>query len=234
MGTSLRRDRILLEAIVASLVLHLVVALFIPTLAWLRGEGPTIETLAFVRVTHIAVETPMPRTRQVAAVAPHFAPVPHIVHAQPSRPRMHIVKERLLPSRENVLSRAPLIAAEQTQGQATQSTATGAPAAPATPQQEQVASTQTRPEVGGYMPFGAQQPDPVLDPNVVKALSGLNVHVTLTIVVDENGRTKAVQFDPPLDGKVEGQIRSMLADASWDPAVCGGGVACEGRTTIKL
>jgi len=115
-----------------------------------------------------------------------------------------------------------------------QSSATGAPAAPATPQTEQVASTETRHDVGGYMPFGATQPDPVLDPGVLKALNALKVHTTLTVTVDEDGHTKSIAFDPPVDSKIEAQIRTMLADASWDPAVCGGGVACEGRTTIKL
>jgi hypothetical protein len=30
------------------------------------------------------------------------------------------------------------------------------------------------------------------------------------------------------------RIQSLLADASWDPAVCGGGIACEGTATIRL
>jgi hypothetical protein len=43
-----------------------------------------------------------------------------------------------------------------------------------------------------------------------------------------------VVFQPSLDPQTENRIRSLLADASWDPAVCGGGVACEAQATIKL
>ena len=234
MGISLLRgDRFLLQAMVLSMVLHSIVAYFIPTIAWLRGEAPSIETLAFVRVTHIAVETPRPVAHPVAATAPQRSPVVHLTKSQPhhalakSHTRAH--------SAANKASRAPVVASEETPGSiAIQSSATGAPAAPATPQTEQIASTETRHDVGGYMPFGATQPDPVLDPGVLKALSALKVHTTLTVVVDENGHTKSVAFDPQLDDKTETQIRTMLADAAWDPAVCGAGVACEGRTTIKL
>ncbi len=100
------------------------------------------------------------------------------------------------------------------------------------PAAREVASVGTHP--GGYLPFGAEQPDPVLDPGVFKKLQSLGTHVTLTVTVDEDGRTQSVAFDPPIDTQVEGQIRDLLADASWDPAVCGGGVACEGHATIKL
>ncbi len=86
----------------------------------------------------------------------------------------------------------------------------------------------------GYLPFGAEQPDPVLDPNIVRQLSALGVHVTLVVTVGDDGRTESVAFQPPLDPSLEGRIRSLLADANWDPAVCGGGVACEGHATIKL
>ena len=54
------------------------------------------------------------------------------------------------------------------------------------------------------------------------------------MTVGEDGRTEEVAFDPPIDPQTESRIRSLLADANWDPAVCGGGVACEAHATIKL
>jgi hypothetical protein len=83
------------------------------------------------------------------------------------------------------------------------------------------------------MPLGVSD-TPVLDPSVRKALLALGVHVRLTITVDSAGRTKNVAFQPPLDASVEEQIRTLLASASWDPAVCGGGMTCEGQATITL
>ncbi len=234
MGISLmRRDRLLIQALLVSIAFHLIGAYFIPTIAWLRGEAPSIETLSFVRVTHIAVETPRPAVHPPAAVAPQRAPIVHIARAHPQHARAKITHRTQIAASSN--SRAPVVASQETPGSVGARTrATGAPAAPATPQQEQIASTQTREQVGGYMPFGAQQPDPVLDPAVFKALAALKIHTTLTVTVGEDGKTKSVSFDPPVDSATENQIRTMLADASWDPAVCGGGVACEGRTTIKL
>ena len=74
----------------------------------------------------------------------------------------------------------------------------------------------------------------MLDPGVRKQLETLGTHVTLVVTVGNDGRTESVTFDPRLDPALENRIRSLLADASWDPAVCGGGVACEATATIKL
>jgi hypothetical protein len=84
------------------------------------------------------------------------------------------------------------------------------------------------------MPFGAEQPVPVLDPVVLKQLTALGVHLTLTVTVGDDGKTKTVAFDPSIDDPMKSRIQGLLADASWDPAVCGGGVACEGTATIRL
>jgi hypothetical protein len=86
---------------------------------------------------------------------------------------------------------------------------------------------------GGVLPLGAMQ-DPVLDPSVRAQLAKLAVHVTLIVTVGEDGHTKRVEFQPPLDTQTEQTIESMLASANWDAAVCGGGVSCEGTATIKL
>jgi hypothetical protein len=86
---------------------------------------------------------------------------------------------------------------------------------------------------GGVLPLGATQ-DPVLDPAVLVQLSKRVSHVTLVVTVGEDGHTKSVTFQPPLDSGMEKQIEAILADANWDAAVCGGGVSCEGVATIKL
>ncbi len=87
---------------------------------------------------------------------------------------------------------------------------------------------------GGVLPLGAQQ-DPVLDPTVRSQLQKrIGVHVTLLVTVGEDGHTKHVAFQPPIDPQIEREVEAILADANWDAAVCGGGVDCEGLATIRL
>ncbi|MEO9171319.1 MAG: hypothetical protein ABI282_01090 [Candidatus Baltobacteraceae bacterium] len=230
MGISLpHRNQFLTQALAASVALHIVIALFVPTIAWLQSAGPPVERLSFVHIVRIAIATPRPVVHRTAASAPQQAAVPRVTHSQPHVARVARTHKALVVSGPR--AQAPLVAVAAP-GAAT--VETGATGAPSSAPDEKVATAETRHDEGGYMPFGADIPVPVLDPNVARALAALNVHVTLTIVVDENGRTKTVAFDPPLDTHVENQMRAMLADAAWDPAVCGAGVACEGRTTIKL
>ena len=75
---------------------------------------------------------------------------------------------------------------------------------------------------------------PVLDPQVRTKLDTLGAHVTVVVTVGDDGRTTNVVFQSPVDAALEAKIRALLADADWDPAVCGGGVACEAQATIKL
>ena len=86
---------------------------------------------------------------------------------------------------------------------------------------------------GGFMPFGADA-DPVLDPKALGQLQALGLHVTLTVTVGDDGKTKSVNFHPPLDPQLEAQVRALLATANWDPAYCGGGVPCQKDTNITL
>src|SRR5262249_38607624 len=131
------------------------------------------------------------------------------------------------------VSVAPVVGESQVgTGTAAKATQTE-PQPSATPAERSVASVGSH-ETGGYLPFGAQQPDPVLDPSVLKQLGALGIHVTLVVTVNEDGKTENIDFVPPIDPRTEKQIQSMLADAAWDPAVCGGGVSCEGHATIKL
>jgi hypothetical protein len=155
-----------------------------------------------------------------------FAKNVHLVARSPSR--------HTSPNRP-VATDAPAAPAVATVARAGEANAGGAAAPDVTPSPvaRTVASEGTR-QTGGYLPFGAEQPVPVLDPNVLKQLGTLNVHVTLLVTVGDDGRTQNIEFQPPVDPQVESRIRSMLADASWDPAVCGGGVSCSGIATIKL
>lgn len=231
MGISLLdRQSFLVRALLASLALHVAFALCIPAVAWLDRPGPPVETLSFVPVVHISIETPHPVVRRPVARAPQRAAVALIAARSPAHAKPG--SNRAKPAPIGRHAQAPLL------GNATTGAAANAPSdatpAPSAAPQVQIASADTHQNVGGYMPLGVDVAVPVLDPGVVRALAGLNVHVTLTVVVDENGHTKSVAFDPPLDPTLENQMRSMLATASWDPAVCGGGIACEGRTTIKL
>lgn len=220
---------------VASVALHAFAALLIPALAWMPSNAPPVETISFVHVTRIVIQPKPKAVPQPRAQAPHHNTIVvrklstnlDLAHVQSHK------KASPPPLIERDVSVAPLVGQSQV-GKGTAANVSQAEPQPSSePVTRSVASVDER-HTGGYLPFGAQQPDPVLDPNVLKALSTLGIHVTLVVTVDENGKTETVAFQPPVDAKTEKQIESMLADAAWDPAVCGGGVSCEGRATIKL
>lgn len=233
MGLSaLRHDKALQIAIVASLMLHLFLAYVMPTFAWIAQAGPPIEVISLTRVMRITVQTPKPLIHQPLAQAPHVAAVPHVAkpapqHAAPSQ------QLRTVKNPTSTHTEAPNLGATTTTGASIGTPASAAPQPAATAQIQQSAVASRRVS-GGELPLGAEQPDPVLDPNVRKALAALNIHVTLVVTVGDDGRTKSIVFQPPLDAATESHIQTLLADASWDPAVCGGGIPCEGRAVIKL
>jgi hypothetical protein len=218
----------------ASLALHALAALLIPALAFLPSSAPPVETVSFVRVTHIVI-MPKPTSQpQPRPAAPHkkvTVVVSNAVHIEMAKVQSRHTASPP-PVVSNVLAAAPTVADEQKTGSGT-GVGTPAPQVTATPFAREVASVGNH-SAGGYMPFTAQQPDPVLDPGVRKQLDGLGIHVTLVVTVNEDGKTEQVVFQPPIDPRLEKQIESLLADASWDPAVCGGGISCEGQATIKL
>jgi hypothetical protein len=235
MGTSLfAHDRPLTIAIGASLVLHFLLASFMPSLVWFSSAGQTIEIITFIRVPQITIQTPRPRIERARATAPKHALVPQVARLKRPAPAPHA--RRVLSKPKTQETEAPVVSSQTTVASGSiGNVATATPVAPSTPAQREVASAPSRRhQAGGYLPLGAEQPDPILDPTVQKALAALSVHVTLLITVGDDGRTKTVEFQPPLDAQTESKIQSMLADASWDPAVCGGGVPCEGHAVIKL
>jgi hypothetical protein len=217
-----------------SLALHLLLALCIPSIVWFSSSRQTIETITFLHVPRITIETPRPRIEPSRATAPKHAAKPQIAKVHPQAQAPHA--RRVLSKPKTEQTEAPVLSAQpRVETGAVTNAVETTPQAPSTPAQHEIASAPSeRHQEGGYMPLGASQPDPVLDPNVRKALAALDVHVTLLVTVGDDGRTKSVVFQPPLDQQTEAKIQAMLVDASWDPAVCGGGVPCEGRAVIKL
>lgn len=220
---------------VASVALHALAALLIPALAWMPSTAPPVETVSFLHVTHIVIQPKHKTVPQPRARAPHHSTA--VVRSRSVQLELEHVASHKKASPPPMIDRDVSVAPAVGQSQIGKGTAArvseSEPQPSASPASREVASVGEH-NAGGYLPFGAQQPDPVLDPNVLKQLGTLGIHVTLVVTVDENGKTETVSFVPPIDSKTEKQIESMLADAVWDPAVCGGGVSCEGRATIKL
>lgn len=221
------------RAVLASFGLHASAALLIPALAFTMTSAAPVETITFTRVAHIEIQRREPPRPQPRAAAPYRSPerliseatrveLAHTAHKISSPPPATAYRQSTAP----VVAAAPRAGNGTTDGEA-------APQTPASPAARAVSSTVGR-DTGGYLPFGAQQPDPVLDPSVRRQLASLGVHVTLVVTVGEDGRTKTVEFQPNVDAQTQSRIQTLLADANWDPAVCGGGIACQGQATIRL
>jgi pyruvate/2-oxoglutarate dehydrogenase complex dihydrolipoamide acyltransferase (E2) component len=227
-GARIRMER----ATLGSLAIHMLAAISIPALAW-TASGAPVETVSFTHILRIQIVRPKAELPRPRALAPHYSLSPSMNFAH----RVVLVKvtQRRQATRAPIATNAPAAPAVAAVAEAGDSNANGdaAPAASSTPALRAVASVNAD-HAGGYLPFGAEQPVPVLDPAVRKELDDLGVHVTLVVTVGDDGHTTNVVFQPPLDPQNENRIRSLLADASWDPAVCGGGVSCEAQATIKL
>jgi len=249
---SLDAARPLRRAFVASLAIHMLVALIIPLWPAPLPQGPeAIETLSFVHVAHIHIEKradarpvplALPNTKRRAATVA-FERKHSELSAKNHNPRSRptpvngpqgqvAAAPRKYPQRAPV----PLVARAPGTQPPKEPTLQRAPGPSPNPQGTSAVSMSGigSNDRGGVSPFGAEQP-PVLDPRVKSTLlQRFNVHVTLLITVGEDGRTKKIEFHPPLDAQTQRAIQTLLADASWDAAVCGGGVSCEGVATIKL
>jgi hypothetical protein len=231
LGARVRMER----ATLASVGIHVLAALAIPALAWTTATTMSpVETVSFSRILHVRIVPPRAPKPPPRALAPRHEPkatISYVSHVRLAalKPQQHAIKQKTIAS---AAPAAPTYGAVQRAGTGT-ADSNAVPNASPSPAARAVASVGAR-RNGGYLPFGAEQPDPVLDPGVLKQLDALNAHVTLLITVGEDGHTESIVFDPPVDAQLESRIRSMLADANWDPAVCGGGVACQGQATIKL
>ena len=221
------------RALLASSGLHLFAALLIPALAFTMTSAPPVETITFTRIARIEIQRREPPKPQPRAVAPNRSAERFI--AQATRVELAHTARRISsppPAIAYRQSTAPAVAPVARAGNGT-TDGEAAPQTAASPAARAVASTVGR-DTGGYLPFGAEQPDPVLDPSVRRQLLSLGVHVTLVVTVGEDGRTKTIAFQPDVDAQTQSRIQTLLADANWDPAVCGGGIACQGQATIKL
>jgi len=246
----LNDNRLMQRALIASLAAHALFALFFPL--WIRQQAEglqPIETLSFAHLVRLEIQHPathappaaMPRTSHRARVVT-FAHVRSELSAPSHRPK---TVARPIAGAVGMRAAAPkLVKAQQAAPLYARAPSSAEPVAevrntsPATPQpaadvgEHEV--TGANADRGGVLPLGAAQ-DPVLDPHVLTTLQQkVGVHVTLLVTVGEDGRTKHVSFDPQLDAQTERTIESILADADWDAAVCGGGVSCEGTATIRL
>jgi hypothetical protein len=208
-------DRRLTWAVLASLALHLWLAAVFPS-GTAAENPPAVFSLARVARISIVRRTPSPPPPRVARAVRRAS-----ARAAPISNARRGLRSAVRAARP-VQAVAPQIAAAPPTVVPTIVPPTPAPL----PARARAA--------GGYMPFGAQENDPVLDPRVLQALRRLGVHTTLTIQVGEDGKTQSVAFSPALDAQTESVIESALAAANWDPAYCGGGIPCAKKTTIAL
>ena len=219
-------------ALIGSLLLHVGAALFIPATVAVSTDR-TVETLAFSPTERIVIEPRIlavkPRPTHTHTAAPRRrgkpAPVPRA-----ERPAIY------RPLRQPVAVPVASVHAPQSTiaVQATIPKATGTPATTPTPTPVVKLASVAQNAVIGYLPLGAEQQNPVLDPHVLGALRALGIHVTLIITVDDNGKTGHIDFQPVLDAATEARITTLLQSARWDPSVCGGGVPCSGQAKIAL
>lgn len=253
MGVLVTHDRRPLpRAFAASLFVHaLLFALLLPILSLPQSAGGVpVESLTFAHAMRVRIDRPA-AARAAAAVPEATAKARtvafarrqreltsnrHQPHAKPTAKAGPIGKSAVATAPRALHSKnQPLFAqtaASSAPADVTHAQSMQTPAPQATLSSQDVASNGAS-DRGGQLPFGAEQ-NPVLDPAVRKRLQSVNVHVTLLVTVGDDGRTKSVVFQPPIDSQLEHQIQSLLASANWDAAVCGGGITCEGVATIKL
>jgi hypothetical protein len=240
---------LLWRALAASAGLHLLLALFLPVWTMqVSGGLQPVEAVSFARILRVVVQRPAAQTLPAASQQTrHRSPQISFarVKSELAAPSHHpTVRPSVRAGPQGHLAAAPhRLAAHDAPPYAhpatpAQVTSVQAPAAPS-PQPD--VTLQPRPvagagasDRGGMLPFGADQPA-TLDPAVLAQLhKRFNVHVTLIVTVGDDGRTKDVQFEPPIDTQTENAIREVLASANWDAAVCGGGVSCISKAEINL
>lgn len=244
-------NRLLWRALAASVALHLLVALFLPVWTAQVSAGlQPVEAISFARIARVVIQRParaslpaavphtLHRSIQVSLARTHaeLTAKTRKPHAMPSAQAAPLGQAtaasapRYVASTSHLLYARPVASADVSVQEAQ-----AAPSPkPETTQAAQPVAGSGATDRGGMLPLGATQ-DPVLDPSVRAQLEKrVTVHVTLVVTVGEDGHTKRVVFQPPLDADTEHAVEALLADATWDAAVCGGGVSCEGVATIRL
>jgi len=242
--------RLMRRAFGASLAVHGVLALLLPT--WIHTQSQElqpVETLTFARIVRLDIARPPARAPERLVVkAVKRAPVPTFAHVK-SEVAAHSKTKRSVPKpvagTAGLVAAAPKAVPQETAAPlyartsaSAEPIAAASESAPMTPAPAAAVGAHSvngaDSDRGGVMPLGASQ-NPVLDPRVLATLQErIGVHVTLVVRVGEDGRTEHVAFDPPVDSQTEQTIEAILAQANWDAAICGGGVSCEGTATIRL
>ncbi|HEY9181171.1 MAG TPA: hypothetical protein VIO32_10665 [Candidatus Baltobacteraceae bacterium] len=242
-------NRLLWRALAASVGLHLLIALFLPvwTMQVSAGLQP-VEAVSFAHILRIRIQRPAAQSLPAAVQrTQRRAPAISFARTKAELTALHgkpVARPTAQAGPKGILAAAPRLVAAQNaplyarpDAKAGVSTKQAPPAPPPQPQAtlaSRAAAGSGSSDTGGAMPLDAYQP-PTLDPAVLAQLQKrVAVHVTLIVDVGEDGRTKEVQFQPPLDAQTETAIRTLLADANWDAAICGGGVSCAGKAEIKL
>lgn len=242
-------NRLFWRALAASLGLHLFVALFLPVWTMqVSGGLQPIETVSFARLVRVEIQRPAAQSLPAAVQqTQHRAPKVSFARSKAELTAPHgkpVARPTAQSGPTGKIAAAPRLVAAHNAPLYARPAATAAvstqqaPPAPSPRPETTLASRAVvgngASDTGGTMPFGADQP-PTLDPSVLSQLQKrFAVHVTLIVDVGEDGHTKNVHFQPPLDAQTETAIRALLADANWDAAVCGGGVSCAGQATIRL
>jgi hypothetical protein len=242
-------NRLLWQALAASVGAHLLLALFLPVWTAQVSAGlQPVEAISFAPIVRIKLQRPaakslpaaVPRTTHRAAVVSFVHSKAELAapkHKPAARPRSHTGASGRIAAAPRLIAahQAPLYARPAASADISTQQAAPAPTPqPQASQSEYAVNGSGENDRGGMLPFGGTQP-PTLDPAVRAQLQQrFGVHVTLVVTVDEDGHTKTVDFQPPLDAQTEHAIEALLANANWDAAVCGGGVTCQGVATIKL
>ena len=246
-------DRRFGTAIVVSLFLHAVLALMLPNF-----ESPpdttsdSLETISVQRLQHISVQQKhvVASTKPVAVA--RSAPRPHSAPARASRPvpKGRATKPnphaKAMPTPGATADTHAFAVARQ-QGTpapvvvATSAAVAAAPVQTASPapavreQRQQITASSGNGNHGGNAPLLDYQ-DPVLEQQVSDELHRrFKMNLTLVVFVGDDGKTKNIEFHPPgVSDDLKKQIRDLLEQAHWDAALCGTGLTCEGKATIKL
>ncbi len=233
-------DRRLGTALAGSVILHALFALFVPQFAMSPSPAPeSVETISFKKIQHVSVRMAPAAAARPNVVLAHATPrpvMPPASHAKNKAPALRRSAHATAVHTPGAAQARPaVVAGANTPVPSQEPVQAATPAAVARKDTEQpTAASHGTTESGGSGILGVYQ-DPVLERSAVDDLHRrFKVDLTLVVVVGDDGKTKSVEFHPPLGPDTEKQIRELLADAHWDTALCGGGLACEGTATIKL
>ncbi len=240
-----RSDRRLRRALAASLALHACAALLFPRLAATPVPGPEVlEKISFQKIARLSVRS---HAAAAARSAPPVARTPKhaALHARRQKGRkkaptqhqhapVRVAPTPGAPSETLAATGAETAAPQHTSPPARKASAAPSIRASANPASSERTTGRALDTSGGQQPFLAEQP-PALETGALQELRHrFKMRATLIVEVSEDGKVKNVQVRPPASADVQRQIRDLLAQAHWDPAVCPTGLTCDGTWTLDL